>query len=160
MRAKSIYLFECYDKHGRLKWREEIENLVVTAGLNDLLNKTFKAVTYTAAWFVGLKDTGAPVAGDTMAAQTNWAEISPYSNATRPALTLGTVAAGSVDNSASKASFNINAADEVFGGFVVSDNEVDGAGGVLYGAADFSASRLVEDGDTLNVTVTLTVTAS
>jgi hypothetical protein len=160
VRAKSVYLFECFDSAGRLKWREEIENIVVTVGLNELLDKTFKASSYTATWFVGLKDTGTPDAADTMGSHASWAEIVPYSDATRPALTLGTPSAGSVDNSASKASFAINATDEVFGGFVANNSTKSGTSGVLYGVADFAASRNVESGDTLNVTVTLSVTAA
>lgn len=156
----SNYLFECYDRHGNLKWVEETQNLVVTVGLNELLDKTFKASAYTASWFVGLKGAGAVIASDTMASQTNWSELTPYSNATRPALTLGAVASGSVDNSASKASFNINATATIVGAFTVNNNTKGGTAGVLYGAADFGASRAVLDGDTLNVTVTLTVAAA
>ncbi len=150
------YHFECFDKDGNLKWEERARNLIVNAGLDDVLDKYFKGSGYTAAFFVGLKDTGVAVAADTMASHASWATISPYSNATDPALTLGSVSSQSVDNSASKASFTINETDEVFGAFLKDNNTVDGATGLLYGVVDFVASRNVLSGDTLNVTITLT----
>ena len=48
------YRVECHDKDGNMKWVEEFDNLVVTAGLNDSLDKHFKGSTYTAAWYVGI----------------------------------------------------------------------------------------------------------
>jgi hypothetical protein len=156
LKFKNVYKFECYDKNGKLKWTEEVPNLVVNEGLNELLTQFFKGSAYTASFFVGLKLTGSVVAGDTMASHGGWAESSAYSNANRPTLTLGAVASQSVDNSASKAVFNINASATITGAFVTTNNTVGGTTGKLYGAADFGASRSVISGDTLNVTVTLT----
>ena len=65
-----------------------------------------------------------------------------------------------MDNSAAKAVFNINATDEVFGAFLKDDSTKGGTAGILYGAGDFGASRNVENGDTLNVQIDLSVTAS
>lgn len=137
-------------------WRESAKNLVVNVGLDDLLDKRFKASAFTASDFVGLKGTGAVAAGDTMASHAGWSELTLYSEASRQALTLGAVSGQSVDNSASKASFSINATGTVAGAFVNTDNTKGGTTGILYGAADFAASRSVNNGDTLNVTVTLT----
>lgn len=111
---------------------------------------------YGPLWYVGLKNAGTVLAGDTMQSQTNWAEIVPYSNSTRPAFTPGTISSGSVDNSAAKAVFNINATATVVGAFMANDATKSGTFGILYGAGDFSSSRSVANGDTLNVTVTLT----
>lgn len=154
------YLVECREKHGKLKWTEEIDNLVVTAGLNKLLDATFKAGLTTPAWYVGLKGTGAVAAGDTMGSHAGWSEIVPYSDANRPTFTPGTIAAGSVDNSASKAVFNINASSTVYGCFMADNSTKSGTSGTLYGAGDFSASRAVVSGDTLNVTVTVSAAAA
>jgi len=158
--ARSVWVVECFDKHGRLKWRDGFENLVVTAGLNQLLDATIKTGDAAPAWYVGLKDTGSVAAGDTMASHAAWATISPYSDANDPAFTAGSIAAGSVDNSAAKAVFNINATDSVFGAFLKDNNTVDSATGTLYGGGDFSGARSVESGDTLNVQITISVTAS
>jgi len=154
------YLVECRDKHGNLKWVEEFGNLVVTAGLNKLLDATIKTGLASPAWYVGLKGTGSPAAGDTMGSHAGWSEIAPYSDANRPTFTPGTISGGSVDNSASKATFNINATATVYGCFLADDDTKSGTSGTLYGAGDFTASRSVVDGDTLNVTVTLSAAAA
>lgn len=149
----SIYRFECIGADGEVKWAEEVHNLVTNEGLNDVLSKYFKGSGYTAAFYVGLKATGTPAAGDTLASHAGWTEVSGYTG-NRQALSLGSVSGQSVDNSASKAAFAINATATVTGAFVAS--VASGTSGILYGAADFGTSRSVISGDTLNVTVTLT----
>jgi hypothetical protein len=142
-----------------LAWEEHVHNLVFDAGINELLDKFFKGSSYTATWYVFLVDNAsfsAYAAGDTMASHSGWLEGTPYSNANRPTLTLGTVASKSVDNSASKASFTINATLTVRGAGIANNNTKGGTTGIAYGAADFGASRAVISGDTLNVQVTLT----
>lgn len=157
---KNVYKVECFDKHGNLKWFEETPNTVVNVGLDDVLDKYLKGSTYTAAFYVGLKGTGSIAAGDTMASHAGWSEITAYTESVRQTLTLGTVSSQSVDNSASKATFSINGTATVAGAFIVTDSTKGGTSGTLYGAADFSASRNVENGDTLNVTCTLTAASA
>ena len=158
--VKTNYKVWCHDRNGNLKWFEDIENLVVTEGLDELLTRLAKTVPGNVLWYVGLKSTGTPAAGDIMTSHSTWTDVVPYSNATRPAFTPGTVSGGSLDNSASKAVFNINATSTIFGSFFPDNSTKGGATGKLYGAGDFSASRGVADGDTLNVQVTLSVTAT
>lgn len=160
VKMKSLYHFECFDADGNLRWEETVENLVVNQGLNDLLTNYFKGSSYTASFFVGLKDTGTVAAADTMASHSGWTEDTNYSNSTRPALTLGAVATQSVDNSASKAAFTINGSTTIYGAFVSTSSTKGGTTGVLYGAADFGSSRALLSGDTLNVTVTLTASGT
>lgn len=150
------YKFECFDKEGNLKWVEEVPNIVVNVGLNDLLDKYFKGSAYSAAHYVGLKSAGSPAAGDTMSSHAGWAENTGYSNATRPAFTPGTVASQSVDNSAARATFNINTTTTFNGAFLTTNNTKGGTTGILYGVADFSVARSLANGDTLLVTVTAT----
>lgn len=162
----NVYTFECFDRHGKLKWREEVHNLVTNEGLNDVLSKYFKASGYTATWYVGLIDNvnfTAIAAGNTAAGITlnasganQWQEFDDFSETNRQTLTLGAVASQSVDNSASKAAHNITATGTVKGAFVVSTNIKGGTTGVLYGAAAFAANRAVEIGDVLNLSVALT----
>jgi hypothetical protein len=143
-------------------WVEEAPNLVVMAGLTDSLNKHFLASAYTAAWYVGIVS-GTPTfaEGNTMASHAGWFEIAPYAGA-RPTLTLGTVVSGSVDNSSSRASYTITAATMVVGGaFLVTLPTASQTSGTLYGGAAFTGgNRTVASGDTLNVTTTLSATAS
>lgn len=154
------YKVECF-RDGHLIWVEEYDNIVVTVGLNDILDKYYKGATYTAAHYVGLKTTGAIAAGDTMVTHATWAESSAtYNEATRPAFTPGVVAAGSVDNSASKAVFTMNATVTITGAFVTTVNVKGGTTGTLVGGGEFSVSRSVVSGDVLNVTVTASLTSS
>ena len=146
----------------RLKWVDEFDNLVVNVGLDDSLTQHLKGAAYTAAFYVGLTD-GTPTvaAADTMAGHAGWVEVEDYDEAVRQTLTLGAVAAQSVDNSAAPAVFTIDAdATTIGGAFVTTDNTKGGAGGTLYGAGAFTAGdKLLDDDDVLNVTVTCTASA-
>jgi hypothetical protein len=151
------YHVVCRGADGTVRWEEEYDNLVTNEGLDELLNTTLKALAPQANWYLGLKAAGAAAGADTMASHADWAELSIYSNATRPAWTGGTVVSQSVSNTASKAVFNINAGGTVAGSFLTSNNTKGGATGKLYSAGDFAGgSRAVISGDTLEVTATFT----
>lgn len=149
-------------RDGKLLWTDEFDNLVVNVGLNEILDKFYKGSTYTASHFVGV--TGATpsfAAADTMATHGGWTEETTYSNATRPAFTPGTVSGQSVDNSASKAVFNINGSATFGGAFLTTDNTKGGTSGILIGGNAFTGgNRSLQSGDTLNVTVTATASSS
>lgn len=145
-------------RRGKILWRDEIRNLIPDAAKNDLLAAYLAAGTQRTTWYMGLKGTGAAVAGDTSASHAGWSEITPYSQATRPAWTPGSVASKSVDNSASKAVFTINAGATVYGAFLISVSTKGGTTGILYSAGDFGSSRAVLSGDELDITGTFTVT--
>ena len=163
--AKGVYKIQCHDKDGNLKWEDEAPNLVVNEGLQDMNAKYFTGTTYTAAWYLGLYGSGAtnsPAAGNTMASHGTWTEVTDYSQATRPACTFGTPTTANpsvATNSASPATFSINATTVVGGAFLNSNNTKGGTTGTLYSAADFSApgDRSVVSGDTLSVTYTLSL---
>ncbi len=158
---RNHYVVECFDKDGNLKWRESSWNTVVNVGLDDVLDKYFKGSAYTAAFYVGLKGTGTIAAADTMASHAGWSEITDYSESVRQTLTLGSVSSQSVDNSASKAVFSINGTATVDGLFLVTNSTKGGTSGTLYGVVAFTGgSRSVVDGDTLNVTATLTAASA
>jgi len=163
--AKGVYKIQCHDKDGNLKWEDEAPNLVVNVGLQDMNAKYFTGVAYTSTWFIGLYGAGAsntPAAGDTMSSHAGWTEVTAYSQATRPACTFGTPTTANpsvATNSASPATFSINATTTVGGAFLTSNNTIGGTTGTLYSAADFSApgDRAVTNGDTLSVTYTLSL---
>ncbi|WDI31606.1 hypothetical protein PUV54_00160 [Hyphococcus flavus] len=160
--ACTRYDIVCVDKDGNEKWRDVADNLVVTTGLNDLLDKYFKGSAYTAAHYIGLTDDSPTIAaGDTMASHAGWAEATGYDEAARQDFTPGTVAAGSVDNSGNVASFSINASDTIGGLFLATNATKGGTSGILYGVAAFTGGdKAVDDGDTLNVTATATAAAA
>ena len=157
-RLSTQYHVECIKPDGTIRWADDFHNVVATVGLNDSLDKHFKASGYTAAWYVGLADSSPTfAAGDTMGSHGGWTETDDYSESVRQTLTLGTPSGGSVDNSASKASFSINATVTVGGAFLTTVNTKNGTTGTLYGGGAFTGgNRACQNGDTLNVTVTLT----
>lgn len=158
-----LFLVECFDKDGNLKWTDTIKNLVVDVGLDDALDKYFKGSTYTAAHYVGLTD-GTPTVADvdTMASHAGWTEVVAYDEAVRQTLILGSVSGQSVDNSASKAVFTISANGTTIGGaFICTDDTRGGSTGTLYGGGAFTAGdKSLDDDDVLNVTVTASAAAS
>lgn len=163
--ATGVYKIQCHDASGNLKWEAKSANLVVNVGLQDMNAKYFTGAAYTAAWYIGLYGAGAsntPAASDTMSSHAGWTEIVPYSNATRPVCTFGTPTTANpsvATNSASPASFTVNATATVGGAFLVNNSTKSGTTGTLFSAADFGApgDRLVANGDILNVTYTLSL---
>jgi hypothetical protein len=163
--ATGVYKIQCHDVSGNLKWEAESKNLVVNEGLQDMNAKYFTGSSYTATWYLGLYGAGAsntPAASDTMSSHAGWTEIVPYSNATRPVCTFGTPTTANpsvATNSASPASFTINATATVGGAFLTSDSTKGGTAGTLFSAADFGApgDRSVANADVLTVTYTLSL---
>ena len=158
---KHHYDVECYGPDGCLKWKDSFDNLVTTAGKNKYLDATLKTGLAAPLWYVGLvtgpTETDYNVA-DTMASHAGWTEFTTYSTTPRPAFTPGAIAAGSVSNTASKAVFAINGGGgTVSGAFMADESTVGGATGTLLGVGAFVSDRVVISGDTLNVTITCTM---
>lgn len=148
-----LYKVECIGPDGEEKWSEIFLNLVTTAGKTGIVDTYFKGSGYTASWYCGLKGAGSAAVGDTLASHAGWTEITDYSG-NRKAITWGTTSGGS--NTASAVSFSITGTATVAGAFVTTEET--GTSGTLYSAGDFASPRAVENGDTLNVTCTVTIT--
>ena len=158
---RHFYAVECYGPDGQLKWRDGFENLVTTDGLNKYLDATLKGGLAAPLWYIGLiLGPGASntyLQADTMAIHAGWTESVVYSNGTRPQWNPGTIAAGSVDNSASKAIFSISGNAKIAGCFMSDNSAKSGGTGTLLGEGNFTGGdRDVQGGDTLNITVTAT----
>lgn len=154
----TVYRIECIKPDGEIRWVDVFHNLVTTEGLNDSLDKHFKGSSYTAAWYVGLASSSPTFAlTDTMSSHSGWTEITNYSETVRQTLTLGSASGGSIDNSASVATFSIDADNATIGGaFVVSNSTKSGTTGVLYGGGALnSGNRTTFAGDTLKITITI-----
>lgn len=161
-KATGKFTIECFDKDGLLKWRAEESNLVVNVGLQYMAGSALTSTTQITTWYIGLYGAGAsntPAATDTLSSHAGWTEINPYSG-NRPSATF--VAATNanpsvVTNTASPASFSINATATVGGAFLCS--AASGTTGTLFSAADFQSpgDRSVVSGDTLNVTYTFSL---
>ena len=161
--VSTLYHVECFDRAGKLVWVEDVHNLVTTEGVNRLLDASFKTIPGSVSWFVGLIKGASGSSfniADTLASHAGWTEAvagTDYSQANRVAWTPGTISGGSVDNSASQAVFNMLTSITLQGLFMASVNS--GSSGLLYGGADFADDQVVQNGYTVNVTATLTITA-
>jgi hypothetical protein len=163
-KATGQYFIECFDKDGNLKWSEQTHNLVVNVGLQYMAGVALTSTAQITSWYIGLYGAGAsntPAATDTLAIHAGWTEITPYSGS-RPSATFAAATNANpsvVTNSASKASFSINATATVGGAFLCS--AASGTTGTLFSAADFQSpgDRSVVSGDVLTVTYTFSLSA-
>ena len=132
-----------------------VSGLVFTAGHNLVLDRSFKTVPADVNWYVGLTS-GTPTlaAGDTMASHAGWTEVTAYSNGTRPAWTPGTISSGSVNNSGSLATFNMNSAYTTGGFFLTTNSTKGGTTGTAYGGASFT-NRSGDSPDVITIQATL-----
>lgn len=165
-KAIGVFHFECYDKHGRLKWRDTAPNVVTTVGKNLALDTYLAGAAYTVTGpFMGLISdqsfTGVNAA-DTMASHAGWLEAGnanpPTYTSPRKTAVWDAAAAGSKSLSA-PLSFAITGSGTVKGAFLVygsgAVNTIDNTGGTLYSAGLFTGGdKIVANGDTLNVSYT------
>jgi hypothetical protein len=161
------YDVKCLDADGNLKWEDSIENLVVTVGKNDLLDKYFAGSAYSAAWYMGLVDNAsfsAYAAGDTLASHTGWLEYLNYtisgSSTNRATAAWNAASAGSKASTAT--TFTISGAGGTVLGAILCATQArntssNGGAGILYSAGSFATSRAVIAGDSLLVTYTASV---
>ena len=166
-RGGGVFHVQCFDKDGNLKWEDQMHNLVVNEGLQDMNTQYFKGSTYTAGFFLGLV-TGpgsgtAYAAGDTLASHIGWTEFTNYSGS-RKAVTFGTATTADpsvISNSASPSQFSITGGGGTGAGAVLCP-VASGTSGVLFSEADFQSpgDRVVVAGDTLNVTYTFSLDAA
>jgi len=162
------YHVVCVGEDGNVRWEDDIENLVVTVGKNDLLDKYLAGSSYTAAWYMGLVDNTsftAYAAGDTLASHSGWLEVvSGYtiSGSTTNRATVAWNAASAGSKASTATAFTITASNTILGCLLTTtqarNTTPNGGAGVLLSAGSFSGgSRAVVNGDTLNVTYTLSV---
>lgn len=165
-KAGGVFHVQCFDKDGNLKWEDQMHNLVVNQGLQDMNTQYFKGSSYTAAFYLGLitgpGSSTTYAAGDTLSSHSGWTEFSNYSGA-RKSVTFGTATTADpsvISNAASPAQFSITGAGGVVAGaFLCTVSS--GTVGALFSEADFQSpgDRTVVAGDTLNVTYTFSLDA-
>lgn len=166
--GSGVYQLECFDASGKLKWSAQAENLMVNVGAQYMCGAALTGTAQITTWYLGIYGAGAsntPAAGDTAASHAGWTEITAYTEGTRPVCTFAasTLANPSVaTNSASKATFSMNAGTTVGGAFLISNSTKGGTTGTLFSAADFNSpgDRVVVNGDVLTLTYTFSLTAT
>lgn len=156
------YEVVCVGPDGKEKWRDRIKNLVTTVGKNKLLDSIL-GNSAAGAVVMGLKGTGTAVAADTQASHASWSEVggtnAPAYTGTRPTPSFSAASAGSKATSAA-VSFAMTSAGTIAGCFINlgGSSTKDDTTGTLFSAGDFSGgSKTVGNGDTLNVTYSLSV---
>lgn len=159
--VSSRWQWEHY-RNGKLidQWHET--NICTDEGLNALLNIMFHAITQITTWYLLIFETDTvPAAGTTYAVPV-FTECEAYDEGTREEFLESAASSKSLSNSANKAEFTINDDKTIYGAALVgggtdADTKGDvGGGGTMYAASKFAASKIVESGDVLKVTCTLT----
>src|SRR4051812_46278507 len=79
--AETWFELEARNPEGELLWTERCHNRVVTAGLNKLLDATFKTGLTSPAWYVGLVSTSITDAAITSGAATLTSASNPFTAA-------------------------------------------------------------------------------
>jgi hypothetical protein len=159
------YTAECYGADGTLKWREDYDNLVTDLGARLMLDGIL-GNTASGAIRMGLKGTGSAAAADTQASHSGWLEVggtnAPAYSGDRKTPSFSAAAGSTGSGNRSKAtsaavSFEFTSGGTVAGSFLNIGGSAtkDNTTGTLFSAGDFGSSRTVENGDTLNVTYTL-----
>lgn len=141
------------------RWEDKIENLVVNTGLDYLLDAGLSNGTQIGTWYVGLLAASPSPLATWTATQVGANDFTAYSETVLQTFTDGGVSSQSLDNSASKATFSINAdSSSVGGAFLISTNAKGTPAGTVYSAGAFSGgNKAADDGDTLEVTYTATM---
>lgn len=154
MAIVGVYHVECLDADGNVRWADDVPNLVVTVGINDMFNKYLSGSAWsTGTVYMGLKGTGTVNAADTMTSHAGWLALDI--TASRASVTFAAASGGSKTTSAASANV-ITAAGPttVAGCFIVigGTSANTDTTGTLFSAGDFTGgSRSVYAGDTLNV---------
>lgn len=164
--AHGVYVAQCFDKDGNLKWEDTFPNIVTTVGKNLALDTYLAGSAYTVTGpFLGLISSvtfTAVAATDTMASHTGWTEAGA-TNApayTAPRKTAGWAAASAGSKALSTAlSFAITSSGTVKGCFLTLGTgavaTIDSTAGTLYSAGLFAGGdKVVVNTDTLNVSYT------
>jgi hypothetical protein len=143
------------DQRGHVLARAVSRNLVTTAGKNYALS----AILPNGSWFIAQKGAGTIAVGDTMASHAGWTELTTYTQATRPALTLSTPSAGSANNSANVAIFTAPTGGLTMNGWLLANSSTKGeTASTLYSAADHSSPQAILAGAALRQSLTASVT--
>lgn len=161
--AHGVYTARCYDAAGNLKWEDTFDNMVLTAGKNDMLDKYLAGSSYTAAFYLGLiaaTSYSAIAAGDTMASHAGWLEAGgatapAYSESARRTAAWASAAAGAKSLSA-PLTFNFTSGGTVKGCFLATNATKDGTSGICFSAGLFTGGdKTVSNGESIDVSYSL-----
>lgn len=167
---KGVFVVECFDGDGNLKWRDEFRNAVVDTGVDAMLDDALAGSAYTVTGpFMGLISSvgySAIANSDTMASHPGWTEAgstnAPTYSGTRKTCAWNAASARSKALSAAL-SFAITGAGTLKGAFIAfgagAVNTIGSTTGTLFSAGLFTTGdRAVQANDTINVSYSITLT--
>lgn len=141
---------------------ETVHNLMPEEGRNHAVSVITKGATQVPTWYIGLFEGNyVPVDSDKASTfPTSATECTAYLPATRVEFVEGAVAAGVVENTASRAEFTATSAKTIYGAFLVSAQAKGAITGVLMSAARFTAPKVLQIDDVLRVTASFSLTSA
>ena len=161
--AHGRYVIECIGADGKLKWRETIDNVVCTVGINLALDTFLSGSAYTVNGpYMGLISSTSYTAvaiSDSMSSHPGWLEAgganTPAYTGNRKTAVWAAASAGTKALSAAL-SFAITSTGTVKGAFLCygtgAVNTKDSTAGTLWSAGTFSTGdKAVVNADTLNI---------
>lgn len=167
---KGRYVAQCFDADGNLKWEDHYDNLVTDQGCKDLLDKYMAGSGYTAALYLGLISSVGygvgPATTDTAFTHSGWVEAGTANAPAYGGSVRGTcgwsAASGAGANNRTKAmsaaaSFTFTSGGTIKGSFIATVPGKDSTGGILFSAGTFSADRVVQANDILQVSYQLSM---
>lgn len=156
-----VYVYECLDVHGNLKWRMREENIIPDVGRDYLLTAGLLGGSQLSSWYIGIYENArTPVVGDTMASLlADAGESTSYTTIANARLTLvpDALSAGVFSNAGSPAEFAFTAAKSINGGFITSNITRGSTSGTLLSAVRNSSAKPVGIGEILRVTAGLSL---
>jgi hypothetical protein len=137
--------------------------MIPIEGINYMLTAALKEGTQAGDFYVGLFGTPyTPLPADTAATfPASATEVTAYSETTRVAVTLGSVASGAVDNFASPAEFT-GTTDGVlvYGAFVVTAPAKGATVGTLMATTKFNSPKPLDAGTVLRIKVPFSIVSN
>ena len=150
---RGLCRIDCYGPDCVLKWTKTNHNIITNVGLNHILDVVLHGDTPVSPWYVGIKNAGSVAASDTLATHAGWTENSNYTG-NRQEYNEAAASGQSTTNSANKASFPITSDSQTIAGAFLA-SAATGTSGTLLCVADFASSKAADNGDTLEVTYTV-----
>ena len=147
-----IFHTECF-RDGDLAWVDDAPNEVVNSGRQYLLNVGFSGSTAITTWYMGMTR-GEPTSASTdcPTSHAGWTEATECTEAARIEW-VEVRSSSTLTNSASPASYTINASITIGGAFLVSNSGKATETGVLMSIASFTGGdQACQSGDVLRIT--------
>lgn len=158
VRVGGTFVLTGYDPDRVVKWVEEARNLVVNAGIYNLMDTGVLTGTQVTEWYVApVNASPSPAAADTMGSHGGWTEFTGYSQTTRQTW-ISARSTNVISNASNLASFAITTTGTLGGAFVVDSSTKGGGTGTLFCcAANSGSNRSVASGDTVTIRYSFSV---